>query len=193
MVQEQSPSFWENISVLFSQPGESQILVQPGGGDSIVFPGRTFFPGWKKEGAKKQNMIDRTRRETKFPRKIRSEKSSINFNNIYLFYHPIRYFMFPRSKVSTEQMFQRTAVVDYWSVGWFTKCVRFGLRDGSPRLLAWKFSNIKRRETCVSVLTQAVESEITSTETKKKPYLNTAIIGEVMCLRWLLWSACWRR
>ena len=42
---------------------------------------------------------------------VRKEKRS-NFYNIYLFYHPIFYFMFPRRRVSSEQIFQRTAVVD---------------------------------------------------------------------------------
>ena len=67
------------------------------------FQGRTFLPDQNEYMAEDKK---------KFPRKNRSDKCCINVYIIYLFYYLIRYFMFPRKKVSSEQIFQKTAVVD---------------------------------------------------------------------------------
>ena len=48
----------------------------------------------------------------KIPKKVKSQPPWINVYNIYLFYYLVRYFMFPRRKVSLEQIFQSRAVVD---------------------------------------------------------------------------------
>ena len=60
-------------------------------------------------------MIGRIRsRRKKISQKTgKSDKSWINVYNIYLFYYLICYFMFPRRKVSSEQIFQRKTFVDY--------------------------------------------------------------------------------
>ena len=71
------------ILVLFSQPGQSLTLFPPGGS---------------------------TRRETKG--KISQEKQKRQILNKPLLSN-FTLFMFARSKVSSEQIFQRTAVVDY--------------------------------------------------------------------------------
>ena len=72
--------------------------------------------GWKKEGVKnkKKPMIGPTRLKTKkkFPGK--AEAKSLKSASWYLHFLSllISCFMFPRRKVSSEQVFQRTAVVD---------------------------------------------------------------------------------
>ena len=46
--------------------------------------------------------------EKKFPRKSESEKSRINFYNIYLFHYLIRYFIFPRKNIYFKEQLSLT-------------------------------------------------------------------------------------
>ena len=66
--QEQSTSCWENIYVLFSQPGESPTLFRPGGSEGArereFFSGKDVFAGQKGEaGIKKKPNYEATNLE----------------------------------------------------------------------------------------------------------------------------------
>ena len=74
---------WENIYVLFSQPGKSPILFQPGGGDkNFSQEGRFYLAKKQGVGGNKIRMIGRTRRKTKenFPGK--AEARSLQYTSI---------------------------------------------------------------------------------------------------------------
>ena len=93
---------------------------------------RTYLPdqkqrGWKK---KKEEAMTGRMRKTKenFSGKVEATKSWIKVYNLYLFCHLIRYFMFARRKVSSEQKFQRTAAHGFYSLTslalsrWSSRC-----------------------------------------------------------------------
>ena len=90
---------------ILSQPRGNPILSQPGGGDkSFSQEGR--FCLTKNRGGEKKEAPDRPRTtedKIKFPRRSRNDESFISF---YIF------FTSSRRKVSSEQIFKRTAVVD---------------------------------------------------------------------------------
>ena len=90
LLQEQSTTCLENISVLFSQPEKSDSF-QSGQGVFCLA---------------KEPLIGRTRRKTQEMFPDRSEIFNIILSSC------IFYFMFPRRKASLEQIFQTTAVVD---------------------------------------------------------------------------------
>ena len=56
--QEQSTSCWENLSVLVSQPGESPILFQTGGGDKNFSKEGRFCLTKKRGGEKEKKAHD---------------------------------------------------------------------------------------------------------------------------------------
>ena len=91
--QEQSTSRWENLSVQFSQPGESPIRFQPGENDKNLFPGRPFSPDQKQRGWNKSSWSAAHGRR-------RQKKRKQDILNKLLLYLPllyfIRYFVFPR-------------------------------------------------------------------------------------------------
>ena len=87
-------------------------------GATRIFPRKGVFAWPEKEQKQKPHDWLHTVEERTFPRKGRNERSLINFYNIYLFYSILRYFMFPRRIAPSEQIFQRTAVVDCF---WFTR------------------------------------------------------------------------
>ena len=83
---------WENIYVLFSQPGESPTLFQPGGRDKNFSQEGRFCLAKKRGVKKKKPMIGRTPAEDesgKFPTKaeaINLEYTSIVFPSSIILY-----------------------------------------------------------------------------------------------------------
>ena len=116
---------------LFYPPSLERVRHFPSQeGATRIFPRKGVFAWLRKEGTKKrspwsaahggrQNIISQEKQKWYIFCKV--------FIIFYLFYQTLRYFMFPRRKVSSEQIFQRTAVVDCrclkeFSQEWFGIC-----------------------------------------------------------------------
>ena len=90
LFQQLSTNGWENVSVLFSQPGESTIRFQPGGSDKN-FSREGLFCLAKKEGLKKRcsGAHSGRRKIIKFPGKAEArnlEQASIMFTSSIMLY-----------------------------------------------------------------------------------------------------------
>ena len=99
------------------------------------FPGRTFLPG-RKEGVKKKahDRPHTAEGERRLPRKSNSEKSWINFSNIYLFLWSYTLFYVFQEISVHRKMFQRKAVVDCsWRLA-FVGSQRWHLGEVSRRV-----------------------------------------------------------
>ena len=87
---------------------------------SSILPARRvstlYFSSHELEGDKnfsqKGDLILHSGRRKNISQEKQKQESLTDFYNFYLFYSLLRYFMFPRRKVSSEQIFQRTAVFD---------------------------------------------------------------------------------